>query len=272
MGGVNRSSGFHLRHQGVAHPPRLGYYDNYLVDNPSCVIVGVQGTAARMSQETVAAQDMITRFAEWQGREPQYGGRRYHLRQWRVPAMVAGAGHHSLYHHAGQHIRQEETARSTARSGLPSRKATAISAPQGSNSTTVAAVLGIALPTSEPANAVVRVRKDRNALAQPSAVLPSTCMTGSAARTRVSQHARVRQRTAPKKVEALFAELKNQIGLRRLRLRKLKFIREQFFLAAYPEHQATGPLPQPRAKTNVSRDDVVPSRREEKLTLPTVRR
>jgi hypothetical protein len=35
-----------------------------------------------------------------------------------------------------------------------------------------------------------------------------------------------------KKVEALFAELKNQIGLRRLRLRGLKFVREQFFMAA----------------------------------------
>jgi hypothetical protein len=35
-----------------------------------------------------------------------------------------------------------------------------------------------------------------------------------------------------KKVEALFAELKNQIGLRRLRLRRLKFVHEQFFLAA----------------------------------------
>jgi Transposase DDE domain len=37
---------------------------------------------------------------------------------------------------------------------------------------------------------------------------------------------------ARKKVEALFAELKNQIGLRRLRLRRLKFVREQFLLAA----------------------------------------
>src|SRR5437899_8648592 len=27
-------------------PARLGYYDNYLVDNHSCVIVGVQATAA----------------------------------------------------------------------------------------------------------------------------------------------------------------------------------------------------------------------------------
>ena len=35
-----------------------------------------------------------------------------------------------------------------------------------------------------------------------------------------------------KKVEALFEELKNQIGLRRLRLRRMKFVREPFFLAA----------------------------------------
>jgi len=49
----------------------VGYYDNYLVDNHSCVIVGVQATAARMSQETVAAQDMLTRFAHWQGRTPE---------------------------------------------------------------------------------------------------------------------------------------------------------------------------------------------------------
>jgi hypothetical protein len=35
-----------------------------------------------------------------------------------------------------------------------------------------------------------------------------------------------------KKVEALFAELKNQIGLRPVRLRRLKFVREQFFPAA----------------------------------------
>jgi DDE family transposase len=37
---------------------------------------------------------------------------------------------------------------------------------------------------------------------------------------------------ARKKVEALFAELKNQIGPSRLRLRRMKFVREQFFLAA----------------------------------------
>ena len=39
-----------------------------------------------------------------------------------------------------------------------------------------------------------------------------------------------------KKVEALFAELKNQIGLRRLRLRRLRFVREQFYLAAVTQN------------------------------------
>jgi hypothetical protein len=33
--------------------------------------VGVQATAARMSQETVAAQAMLTRFSQWQGRGPE---------------------------------------------------------------------------------------------------------------------------------------------------------------------------------------------------------
>jgi len=39
-----------------------------------------------------------------------------------------------------------------------------------------------------------------------------------------------------KKVKALFAELKNQIGLRRLRLWRLRFVREQFFLAAVAQN------------------------------------
>jgi hypothetical protein len=41
-----------------------------LAEQSQCVIVGVQATAARLTQETVAAQDMIARFAEWQGRQP----------------------------------------------------------------------------------------------------------------------------------------------------------------------------------------------------------
>src|SRR6266852_6338809 len=88
-------------------PARLGYYDNYLVDNRSCVIVGVQATAARMSQETVAAKDMIARFAQWQGR---------------VPAVVNGAGHHAVYAHPGQCSPQEQPALRSRPFHLFSRK------------------------------------------------------------------------------------------------------------------------------------------------------
>jgi transposase len=52
-------------------PARMGYYNNYLIDNHSCIVVGVQATGARLSEESRAAEDMIARFAEWQGRKPQ---------------------------------------------------------------------------------------------------------------------------------------------------------------------------------------------------------
>ena len=51
-------------------PARLGYYDNYLVD-ASSVIVGVQATLARLSQESAATRDMIERYRERCGSLPQ---------------------------------------------------------------------------------------------------------------------------------------------------------------------------------------------------------
>jgi hypothetical protein len=44
-------------------PARMGYYNNYLIDNHSCIVVGVQATGARLSEESRAAEDMIARFA-----------------------------------------------------------------------------------------------------------------------------------------------------------------------------------------------------------------
>src|SRR5215471_1197136 len=71
--------------------------------------------------------------------------------------------------------------------------------------------------------------------------LPFPCYpparTGATTRTGVGEYAPVRQGTTTrKKVEALFAELKNQIGLRRVRLRRLKFVKEQFYLAAVAQN------------------------------------
>jgi transposase InsO family protein len=102
-------------------PARLGYYDNYLVDNHSCVIVGVQATAARMSQETVAAQDMIARFARWQGRDPEsvvadatYGNGEF--LQWLMERGI------TPYMHAGQCSAQEQPTLRSRAFYLSSRK------------------------------------------------------------------------------------------------------------------------------------------------------
>jgi len=50
---------------------KLGYYDNYLVDNASCIVVGVQGTSARLSQDSVAARSMIEDYQDRYGRLPR---------------------------------------------------------------------------------------------------------------------------------------------------------------------------------------------------------
>src|SRR5271155_374248 len=52
-------------------PARMGYYNNYLIDNHSCIVVGVQATGARLSEESRAAENMIARFAQWRGSNPQ---------------------------------------------------------------------------------------------------------------------------------------------------------------------------------------------------------
>ncbi|HYK49711.1 MAG TPA: IS1182 family transposase [Terriglobales bacterium] len=215
-------------------PARLGYYDNYLVDNDSCVIVGVQATAARMSQETVAAQDMLTRFAEWQGRAPEsvaadttYGNGEF--LQWLAdrsitpymrtrdsihrkrspffgPDRFTYEPEHDRYIcPAGQIMNYGgRSHRNHAWTYIGTRKrcGPCVLRPQ----CTSAAFRCLVIHQHEPARQ--RARE-----------LANTPEFAKAQRQR-------------KKVEALFAELKNQIGLRRLRLRRIKFVREQFFLAA----------------------------------------
>src|ERR1700739_24968 len=215
-------------------PARLGYYDNYLVDNDSCVIVGVQATAARMSQETVAAQDMLTRFAEWQGRAPEsvaadttYGNGEF--LQWLadrniIPYIRTGNSIHrkrSPFFGPERFTYEPEHDRYICPAGQPLN--------YGGRS------------HRNHAWTYIGTRKRCG----PCALRPQ-CTSAAFRCLVIHQHEPARQRARElvntpecaraqrqrKKVEALFAELKNQIGLRRLRLRRIKFVREQFFLAA----------------------------------------
>jgi len=215
-------------------PARLGYYDNYLVDNESCVIVGVQATAARMSQETVAAQDMLTRFAVWQGRAPEsvaadttYGNGEF--LQWLADRSIT------------PYMRTRDSIH---------RKRSPFFGPE--RFTYEAENNRYICPAGQPLNYGGRVYRNRafnyigtRKKCGPCLLRPQ-CTSAAFRGLIIHQNEPARQRARElvntpefakaqrqrKKVEALFAELKNQIGLRRLRLRRLKFVREQFYLAA----------------------------------------
>jgi transposase len=215
-------------------PARLGYYDNYLVDNHSCVIVGVQATAARMSQETVAAQDMIARFAEWQGRNPEsvvadatYGNGEF--LQWLTERDIT------------PYMRTRDNA---LRKNNPLYGPERFTYLPESNSYLCRAgeqLNYVGLNVRNRAHAYIGSGKRCGACSQ-----KAQCTSGRYKYLAIHIHEPARQRARDlantpafataqrqrKKVEALFAELKNLIGLRRLRLRRMKFIREQFFLAA----------------------------------------
>jgi hypothetical protein len=215
-------------------PARLGYYDNYLVDNHSCVIVGVQATAARMSQETVAARDMLTRFAHWRGRAPEsvaadttYGNGEF--LQWLAERSIT------------PYMRTRD---SIHRKNSPFYGPERFTYQAESNSYRCPAGQQLNYGGRNLRNrtyAYIGTRKRCGACA-----LKAQCTNGAFRYLAIHMEEPARQRARElantpefthaqrqrKKVEALFAELKNQIGLRRLRLRRLKYVREQFFLAA----------------------------------------
>jgi len=215
----------------------LGYFDNYLIDNESCVIVGVQATAARLSQESAAARDMIDRYRERHGRQPHslaadntYGNGE--LLQWlddrgitayiRVKENPNGPtdlyGIEKFTYVPEQNYYTCPEGKPLNYVGINPHDRTHLyystvkrcrDCPQKSRCTR-AKFRSLAIHTCEPA------RQRAYALAK----TPEFA---------ISQRAR-------RKVEALFAELKNQIGLRRLRLRRMRFVREQFYLAAVAQN------------------------------------
>jgi len=215
-------------------PARLGYFDNYLVDNASCVIVGVQATAARMSQETVAAQAMLTRFAQWRGGEPES-----------VAADTTYGNGEFLQWLADRNITPYMRTRDSIH-----RKRSPFYGPE--RFTYEPDKDRYICPAGQPLNYVgLNVRNRAHAYIGSgkrcgACPLKAQCTSGRYRYLAIHMHEPARQRARElasteafveaqrqrKKVEALFAELKNQIGLRRLRLRRLKFVREQFFLAA----------------------------------------
>ena len=214
--------------------PTLGYFDNYLMDNASCIIVGVEATDARPSGEIASARKMVAGCVEKFGIAPK--------------TLAADTGYGKadfLSWLEGQGI----TSYIPLRQHYPSGKS----------------LYGVDHFTYHPESNSFECpeRKELKYIGIKPAVNKSYVYRATEAKCRdcpqkgkctsgrykqivihveeeVTQRARLRaqepaffhHQRSRRKVEALFGELKNRIGLRRVRLRRLTHVREQFLMAA----------------------------------------
>ena len=212
---------------------RLGYLDNYLIDNHSCVVLDVQATAASLSRESIAARAMLARSAARRGACPQsiaadagYGTGEF--LEWleekgitpfipiRKPPTSAAT------HYGTEKFTYEQNTNTYV---CPEGKELKyIGVKEANHSHVYRATIKKCRDCPQKASCtggryrqiVVHIHEAARQRARERAVLPSFA-------------AAQRQR---RKIEALFGELKNQIGLRKLRLRGMKHVQEQFLLAA----------------------------------------
>jgi transposase len=213
-------------------PATLGYYDNYLVDTTSRVILSVDATPARFRQEVLAAQRMIEHVSRF-GIQPQnlaadkaYGSGEFlawllerdiqpHIpvidRQHQTRGRFARDAFryepkdHAYYCPEEKPLHYRGQRRSSQGDLYRSTEAQCRGCPQKKRCT-AGPYRRLFVHWQEPARQAVRALADTPAYKR-------------------SQRARY-------KVEALFAELKQQIRLRRVRLRRRWNVAEQFHLAA----------------------------------------
>src|SRR6202007_1012089 len=186
----------------------------------------------------VAAQNMLTRFAEWQGREPEsvaadttYGNGEF--LQWLADRSIT------------PYMRTRDSALRKNNPGYGPERFTYQPASNTYRCPAGEQLNYVGLNVRNRAHTYIGSAKRCGACSQ-----KTQCTTGRYKYLAIHMDESVRQRARElaqtpefakaqrqrKKVEALFAELKNQIGLRRLRLRRLRFVREQFFLAAVAQN------------------------------------
>jgi transposase len=213
---------------------KLGYFDNYLMDNASCVIVGVEATVASSSQEVISARTMVADCVEKFGLAPKtlaadagYG--KAGFLTWLenrgitpyIPLRLHYPSGNQLYG-LDRFIYQPET--------------NSFECPEGKQ---------LKYRGIKPAANRSHIYRSTEAQCR-DCLRKAECTSGRYKQLVIHVDEEVRQRArernqkpdyfrhqrSRKKIEALFGELKNRICLRRARLRRLKHVREQFLMAA----------------------------------------
>jgi len=210
----------------------MGYYDNYVIDTTSRVILGVQASPALFHQQTVAARNMMERVQklgvrpESLGADKAYGSGEFLswvLAQGVQPHIPVIDRQHQTY---GRFTRQQFRYEPTEN---------AFYCPQGKR---------LRFRGLGRSNQVYMYQaRESDCQACP---LKKRCTSGASRRVVVHWHEAARQTTrelagTPEyqrsrklryRIEALFAELKQRMRLGRVRLRRLWNVQEQFLLAA----------------------------------------
>jgi transposase len=209
------------------------YFDHYLIDNASCIILGVEATQARFRQETLAARRMLEQVKERFGVCPEgvgadkaYGSGEFLawlLERNIQPYIPVIDRRHQTHRHFTRDQFQYDSAENAFRCPQGQALRYRGMCRQGQ---------GYIYQTTESQCRGCPVK--------------NRCTNGATRRIFVHWHEPARQRARElaqtpaydwskrerNKIEALFSELKLRVGLRRLRLRRLWNVSEQFYLAA----------------------------------------
>ncbi len=214
-------------------PAKFAYYDNYLIDNAHGVIVGVEATAARFSEEVRAARVMLERTERTFGLRPASLGAD---KAYGSGAFLAWLQARGIAPHIPVIDRRGQTRGRFSRDRFRyDSEADAYICPEG------ATLSHVGIDARSQAD-VYRASPARcRGCPQKAACTRGPCRKLSvswheparqAVRELAKTEAYQRSRRQRYKVERLFGELKTRINLRRLRLRRLRCASEQFLMAA----------------------------------------
>ena len=210
----------------------MAYYDNYLIDTASRVIVEVEATPARFSQETIAARRMVERVEKLGIRAEELAAdKAYGSGEFLAWLLARGVQPHipviDRRHQTNGYFTHDQFRYEPAEN--------AFYCPEGK-------VLSFKGRRRDSHGYLYR-STEAQCMNCPQ---KKHCTSGPYRRLLVHQQESVRQtvralagtpayersRRARYKIEALFAELKQRMGLGRVRLRRLWNVGEQFLLAA----------------------------------------
>jgi transposase len=209
------------------------YFDHYLIDNAHCIILGVEATRARFRQETLAARRMLVKVKERFGVCPEsVGGDK----AYGSGEFLAWLLERNIQPHIPVIDRRHQTHRRFTREQFQyDPVANVFDCPQGQ-------ALRFQRVTREQQGYIYRTTESQCR----GCPVKKRCTPAPFRKIFVHWHEPARQvarelahtpayacsKRERSKIEALFSELKLRVGLRRVRLRRLWNVAEQFYLAA----------------------------------------